>query len=78
MRTNLAIAALIYPMIQAVAFGIGLIAILLPPLRGEAMALMPWMIATTCLISVPIAAAMAPKLRSRRYKARHGERLLTR
>ncbi len=73
MRTNLAIAALIYPMVQAVAFGIGLMLILMPPLRPQAMTLMPWMIAATALISIPIAAAIAPKMRSRRFKARHGE-----
>ncbi|MFZ5720917.1 MAG: hypothetical protein ACOY5Y_15765 [Pseudomonadota bacterium] len=78
MRTNLAIAALIYPMVQAVVFGIGLVLILLPPLRSQAMSLMPWMIATTFAISVPIAAAIAPKLRSRRFKARRRLRLVTR
>lgn len=60
-------------MVQAVAFGIGLMLILMPPLRPQAMSLMPWMIAATFVISVPIAAAIAPKLRSRRFKARHGE-----
>lgn len=66
MRTNLAIALLIYPMVQAVAFGLGLLAVLS---IGVAQTAMPWMIAATVILSVPVAWLIAPRLRSRRWRA---------
>lgn len=68
MRTNFAIAALIYPMVQAVFFGMGLLALLAA--RAPAGAY-PWMIAATFLASLPVALLMAPRLRSRRWRRRH-------
>lgn len=67
MRTNFAIAALIYPMVQAVVFGVGLLALLAA--RAPAGAY-PWVIAATFLASLPIALLMAPRLRSRRWRRR--------
>jgi hypothetical protein len=70
MRTNLAIAALIYPMIQALFFGLGL----LPLLALGAPAKLFWgMIAATFVLSAPVALAIAPRLRSRAWRRRHGE-----
>ncbi|HEY0600779.1 hypothetical protein, partial [Brevundimonas sp.] len=66
MRTRLAIAALIYPMIQAVLFGLGLGALLAAPMPpSEMLGSIWWMIAATFLISAPIAWGMAPWLRLR-------------
>lgn len=66
MRTRFAIAALIWPMIQAVLFGLGLLALLAAPLDAGRMAPAVWaMIAVTFVISTPIAWGMAPWLRMR-------------
>ena len=66
MRTRLAIAALIWPMIQAVLFGLGLIALLAAPLTPSALlTAVWWMIGVTCLVSTPLAWGMAPWLRLR-------------
>lgn len=68
MRTNLAIAILIYPMVQAVAFGLGMLLVLTTHTAQWAM---PWMIAATVVVSAPIAWAIAPRLRSRRWRHTH-------
>lgn len=66
MRTRLAIAALLYPMIQAVLFGIGLGVLLIAPVPpSEMLNAIWWMIGVTFLISVPLAWGMAPRLRLR-------------
>ncbi|HEX2815437.1 MAG TPA: hypothetical protein VHN39_03525 [Phenylobacterium sp.] len=65
MRTRIAIAALIYMLVQGVLFGIGVIAILASPLVSSAQTLIPWMIVATIPISVPIAWMIAPRLRAR-------------
>ncbi|HWQ86973.1 hypothetical protein [Brevundimonas sp.] len=64
MRTRFAIAALIWPMIQAVLFGLGMIGLLVAPLgASQLLTAIWWMIAATFVISVPIAWGMAPWLR---------------
>lgn len=76
MRTRLAIAALIWPMIQAVLFGIGMLALLIAPLpASEMLNAVWWMIGATFVISAPLAWGMAPWLRLR---DRPHERKLTR
>jgi len=66
MRTRFAIAALIYPMIQAVLFGIGLGILLIAPVpAAEMLDAIWWMIGVTFLISAPLAWGMAPWLRLR-------------
>lgn len=66
MRTRFAIAALIWPMIQAVLFGVGVVALLAAPLSSsELLTAVWWMIAATCAISTPLAWGMAPWLRLR-------------
>ena len=66
MRTRFAIAALIWPMIQAVLFGLGMVGLLVAPLEAAAMmTAVWWMIGVTFVVSVPIAWIMAPRLRLR-------------
>ena len=73
MRTRLAIAALIYPMIQAVLFGIGLGILLAAPVPPSQMLDgVWWMIGVTFLISAPAAWVLAPRLRLRDRPHRGG------
>lgn len=66
MRTRFAIAALIWPMIQAVLFGLGVVGLLVSPLTTpEVMDALWWMIAGTVVISTPLAWLIAPRLRLR-------------
>lgn len=69
MRTNLAIAALIFPMIQAMLFGAGVVALLAAAAPTVAY---PVMIAVTFAASLPLSLLIAPRLRSRAWRARHG------
>lgn len=62
MPTRLWVAALIYPMAQAVAFGFGLLAILAIPTGISQSILMPVMIAVSAAVSVPVAWFIAPKM----------------
>lgn len=73
MRTNFAIAALIYPMVQAVLFGIGLLGL---TTAGNPPAYFPVVIGATFAAAVPVALFMAPYLRSRAWRRRHGTRLM--
>ncbi len=73
MRTNLAIAALIYPMVQAVLFGVGLVLLLVLQLTDYPVATVS-MIGVSFLISVPSAVLLAPKLRSARWRRAHPHR----
>jgi hypothetical protein len=73
MRTNIAIAALIYPMIQAVLFGLGLLALLA---MGAPAKLFPGAIAATFVLSAPIALVIAPRLRSRAWRREHGSKVV--
>ncbi|MGZ6040506.1 MAG: hypothetical protein ACXWKR_17690 [Phenylobacterium sp.] len=70
MRTQIAIAAVLYMLVQGVLFGLGVIAILASPLAAHAQTLIPWLIAATVPISVPIAWMIAPRLRARFGRAR--------
>lgn len=72
MRTNLAIAALVYPMVQAVAFGAGLLVLLM---LGAPQAAFAPVIAATFAVSAPIALLIAPRLRSRAWKRRRALRV---
>ena len=73
MRTNLAIAALVYPMVQAVVFGLALLGLLA---FGASSDLFAPVIAATFLVSIPPALLIAPRLRSLTYKRRHGRALI--
>jgi hypothetical protein len=72
MRTNLAIAALIYPMIQAVLFGLGILGLLVADAPPR---LYPLVIAATFVGSLPFALWIAPRMRSRTWRQRHGAHL---
>jgi branched-subunit amino acid ABC-type transport system permease component len=65
MSRTLMIGALVYLMVQAVFFGLGLLAILLTPLASAAMELMPWMVLVTFLLAVPVSWVVAGRLRAR-------------
>ena len=73
MSTRLQIAGLVFMMVQAVLFGIGVVAILATPLDEEASTLMPWMIALTFLVSAPLAWLIAPRLQMRYWRGRRAE-----
>jgi hypothetical protein len=72
MRTNLAIAALIYPVIQAVVFGLGIIGLLVADAPSG---FYPPVIAATFVASLPIALWIAPRMRSRAWRQQHGRGL---
>lgn len=64
MRTRFAIAALLWPMIQAVFFGLGMVVLLAAPIEAaEMMTAVWWMVAGTSVVSAPLAWVMAPRLR---------------
>lgn len=70
MSMRLQIAFMVFLMVQAVLFGIGMVAILSTPLNQSAMTLIPWMIALTFLVSVPLSWVIAPRLRRRFWRSR--------
>lgn len=73
MRTNLAIAALIYPMVQAVLFGAGFLSLLALHVSNDPVAMVT-MIGVSFLISAPAAVLLAPRLRSARWREAHPHR----
>ena len=70
MTTRISIAALIYLMVQAVAFGVGVILVLATPLQAEAMKLMPVVVITSAIVSVPISWFLAPRLQARFWRGK--------
>lgn len=64
MSTRLAITLIVYGMVQAVLFGVGLLVLLWTPLADDAARYFPAMVIISFLISVPIAWKLAPLLRS--------------
>jgi hypothetical protein len=62
------IAAMVYLMVQAVMFGIGETLVLGTPLADKAMTLMPWVVATSAVLSIPISWMIAPRLRARYWR----------
>jgi hypothetical protein len=71
MWTRLQIASMVFMMVQAVLFGIGMVLILATPLSKSAMTLVPWMIAGSFLVSAPLAWLIAPRLQLRYWHRRH-------
>jgi hypothetical protein len=65
MSKRAAIAILIYMMVQAVTFGVGVILVMATPLANFAMTLMPYVVATSLIASAPLAWAIAPLARAR-------------
>ena len=73
MPTNTRIALLISTMVNAVLFGAGAIAVLsIPALSQRAPYLLPAVIAASFLLTPFVAQAIAPRMRSQRWQARHG------
>ncbi|WP_188579078.1 hypothetical protein [Azorhizobium oxalatiphilum] len=64
MPVRLQISAMLYLMIQAVLFGVGLIAILATPLSQQAFTLIPLVTLATAALSVPLAWKLAPRVRA--------------
>jgi membrane protein implicated in regulation of membrane protease activity len=64
MSKRMVIAAVIYMMVQAVVFGIGVVLVLATPLANIAMTLMPFVVALTLVISAPISWWLAPLARA--------------
>ena len=62
MRTRLAIAALIFMMVQGLFFGVGMVLVLTAAPASSQQTLIPWMIVLTFLVSAPVAWIIAPRL----------------
>ena len=71
MWTRLQIASMVFMMVQAVLFGIGMVFILVTSLSENAMTLVPWMIAGSFIVSAPLAWLIAPRLQLRYWHQRH-------
>jgi hypothetical protein len=67
--TRLAIAALIFMMVQAVLFGIGTVLVLATPLKEMAMQLMPVVIIGSSVLALPLSWFIAPRLQQRYWSA---------
>lgn len=71
MRTRIWIAAIIFPIVNAVLFGIGITALLaIPALSEQASTLFPLVVAASFVITAPISWFMAPRLRARYWRKR--------
>jgi hypothetical protein len=75
MSIRLQIAILVYVMVQAVMFGVGVVLVLATPLSAFAMNLMPWVIGVSAVASAPVAWFIAPRLRAR-FQREHPQPLL--
>jgi uncharacterized membrane protein YczE len=65
MSVRLQIAALIFMMVQAVFFGLGVVLVLATPLTAWAVQLIPLVIGLSVIVSAPVAWMIAPHMRSR-------------
>ena len=68
--TRMQVAAVIYMMVQAVTFGIGVVLVLATPLQAEAMKLLPVVVLVSAIASVPISWWLAPRLQARFWRAK--------
>ena len=67
--TRLTIAALLFCMVNAVVFGIGIVTVLMvPALSGHAMAWIPTVVVMSFALSAPLSWLMAPRLRARTWR----------
>lgn len=72
MKTRLWIAAMVYPMVNAVFFGVAAIAVLsIPALNEEASTLFPIIVPASFVLSLPVAWLLAPRLRLRYWRDGH-------
>lgn len=70
MSARVQIAGMIFMMVQAVIFGIGMVTILTTSLNQHAMTLIPWMIVISFAVSAPLAWMIAPRLQARFWRRR--------
>ena len=70
MRARMQIAVLIYMMVQAVTFGIGIILVLATSLQAKAMELVPIVVVASAIVSIPVSWLLAPRLQARYWRAR--------
>jgi hypothetical protein len=64
---------MVFMMVQAVLFGIGMVTILTTQLSQNAMTAIPYMIAASFLISVPLSWLIAPRLQARYWRSRRSD-----
>jgi hypothetical protein len=64
MSNRTVIALVIFMMVQAVVFGIGVVLVLATPLSNLAMTLMPFVVAASLTVSAPVAWWLAPFARA--------------
>lgn len=75
LKTRLWIAAMIYPMANAVLFGLGVVPVLsIPALADNAWYLFPVVVAASFTLAAPIAWFLAPHLRSKRWHEEQHQR----
>lgn len=71
MKTRLWIAAMVYPMVNAVFFGaLAVIVLSIPALNEAASTLFPVIVPASFILAVPVAWVLAPRLRLRYWRAR--------
>jgi hypothetical protein len=62
MSIRMVIALVIYMMVQGCMFGVAIVALLVSPLSNDAMQLLPWIVGTTAVISLPLSWMVAKRL----------------
>jgi hypothetical protein len=73
MSIRFQIAALVYMMINAVVFGVGIVSIMtFPALARQAFDLIPAVVIASFIASAPLAWWIAPRLRARYWRHRGG------
>ncbi|ABD05867.1 conserved hypothetical protein [Rhodopseudomonas palustris HaA2] len=71
MSIRFQIAALVYMMINAVVFGVGLVTVMtLPSLARHAFDLIPVVVVASFVLAAPLAWLIAPRLRARFWRPR--------
>jgi uncharacterized membrane protein len=76
MSSRLRIASLIFMMINAVVFGVGLVTVLLvPALSSHAFAWIPTVVVASFAVSAPLAWLIAPRLQMRYWRSRERDAL---
>lgn len=71
MSVRFQIAAMVFMMTNAVAFGLGLLPVLLiPSLAQNAFTAVPAVVMASVIVSAPLAWVIAPRLRARFWKER--------
>ena len=73
MLERLTISALVFMMVQAVLFGVGLLIVLMSSLSGHAASAIAAMIAITMAISAPLSYVIAPRLTAGYWRGRRGD-----